>query len=114
MTQSIGKIDSVTVTLHEPIEVGGKEYGEITLRKPLAGNLRGLSLTLLQAGNTDQVLKLASHLCDLPLSALERLTLGDITTINTLVTGFLYPAHLNDIVNGLNESGIQAVVNPAM
>lgn len=114
MTQSIGKIDSVTVTLHEPIEVGGKEYGEITLRKPLAGNLRGLSLTHLQVGDLGQLLKLIAHLSELPITAIERLSLADITALNNVVTGFLYPKQLSDIVTGLNESGSQVVVNPAM
>ena len=57
-----------TITLNKPIKRGEKEIGEIDLREPSAGELRGVSLGELSQLNTDAVLKL-----------LPRLTLPAIT-----------------------------------
>lgn len=102
---SENKIEAVTVSLQEPLEIAGKTYNEITLKKPYAGNLKGISLTQLQAGETTQTIKFISKVSDLPVDAIERLSLSDFNAINTLVLGFLYPQSLKDILEGLKELG---------
>lgn len=108
------RIEAVTVTLQEPIEIAGKEYKEITLKKPYAGNLRGLSITQLQTGDTEQTIRFISRVSDLPVAAIERLSLADFNSLSNLVFGFLYPKSLNDIVSGLSEMGLQVQTEVAM
>lgn len=109
-------ITGVTLKLDEPVMIGEKEYTEITLKKPLAGNLRGISITQLQSGDTQQVMNFVSAVSDWPLPSVERLSLGDLNMINNIVLGFLFPKNLNDLVKGLQESGakIQLLTTQAM
>lgn len=108
MTQK--SINGVTLTLNAPVSIGDKEYTEITLKKPYAGNMKGISITQLQNGDTQQVIKFVSVVSDWPIQAVERIELGDFNTINNLVLGFLFPKNLNDLVNGLKESGAEIQV----
>lgn len=109
-TTAVEKIDGVTLTLEEPIFIGDKEYKTITLNKPYAGNMKGISITQLQSGDTQQVIKFITAVSDWPLTAVERLGLGDFNMLNNLVLGFLFPKNLNDLVNGLKESGAEIQV----
>ena len=104
------KIDSVTLTLDESVMIGDREYTEITLRKPYAGNMRGISITQLQSGDTQQVINFISKVSDWPIQAVERLGLGDFNIINNLVLGFLFPKNLSDLLQGLKESGAEIQV----
>lgn len=110
------KIDGVTLTLDEPVMIGDKEHTEITLRKPYAGNMRGISITQLQSGDTQQVINFISKVSDWPIQAVERLGLGDFNIINNLVLGFLFPKNLSDLLSGLKESGaeVQVLTTKAM
>lgn len=110
----VKKISGVTLKLNESVMIGEKEYKEITLQKPLAGNMRGISITQLQNGDTQQVMKFVSAVSDWPLTAVERLDLGDFNTLNNLVLGFLFPQNLQDLVKGLKESGADLQLLTAM
>jgi len=46
----------VTVTLSKPVKVDGEEITEIKLRKPTAGEMRGVNLAQLAVMNTDAML----------------------------------------------------------
>lgn len=100
-------ISGVTLKLDETVMMSDKEYTEITLKKPYAGNMKGISITQLQAGDTQQVMKFISAVSDWPIQAVERLGLGDFNMLNNLVLGFLFPKNLNDLVEGLKESGAE-------
>ena len=104
------KIDGVTLTLDESVMIGDKEYTEITLKKPYAGNMRGISITQLQSGDTQQVINFISKVSDWPTQAIERIGLGDFNIINNLVLGFLFPKNLSDLLQGLKESGAEVQV----
>ena len=43
------------VTLPSPLKVGGKEYQEVTLRKPMAGELRGINMLDLVRMDVDAI-----------------------------------------------------------
>lgn len=47
-----------TIVLDTPIQRGTTTIGEITLRKPNSGELRGLSLQRLHQADADEILKL--------------------------------------------------------
>lgn len=104
------KIEGVTLTLDESVMIGDKEYTEITLRKPYAGNMRGISITQLQSGDTQQVINFISKVSDWPIQAVEHLGLGDFNIINNIVLGFLFPKNLSDLLSGLKESGAEVQV----
>jgi len=50
--------DFKTVTLIEPVKKGDTEITEVQVRKPRAGELRGLQIAPLQMGDTNALIKL--------------------------------------------------------
>ena len=103
-------INGITLKLNDPVTIGDKEYTEITLRKPYAGNMKGISITQLQAGDAQQVINFVSKVSDWPITAVEQIGLGDFNLINNLVLGFLFPKNLSGLVSGLKESGAEIQV----
>ena len=65
----MGKADpkTATITLEEPIVRGDKEIGEIALRRPDAGALRGLSLMDLVRMDNDAVASVLPRISSPPL-----------------------------------------------
>lgn len=53
-----------TITLEEPIKRGDTEIAMITLRKPTAGELRGLTLEALLTSQVDALLTLIPRISD--------------------------------------------------
>jgi len=78
------------VTLDFPIKRGETEVKEITLRKPLAGQLRGVRLTdllSLDVGAVQQILPRITTPTLLP-HEIAQLDPADITELGTKVAGF--------------------------
>lgn len=81
---------TATVQLANPIEREGGNVESLTLRKPRAGELRGLSLQALLQSDVDQLVKLLPRitepaLIDREIAALEA---EDIAEIGGTVFGF--------------------------
>ncbi|WP_272971635.1 phage tail assembly protein [Comamonas terrigena] len=79
-----------TVTLDFPIKRGAGEITEITLRKPMAGELRGVKLTdllTLEAGAVRLLLPRVTIPTLLP-HEVDQLDPADFTELATMVAGF--------------------------
>lgn len=83
-----------TVTLETPIERGATRIETVVVRKPLAGALRGISLTELLQLQTDALRQLLPRVTEPPLIAAEidRLDPADLVQLGSEVIGFFIPA----------------------
>ena len=74
----------VKVPLSTPIEAHGETIRELEFREPRLGDLRGVNLTVSQAGLTfdaGAVLDLAAKLAGVPPSAIDKLGLKDLEAV---------------------------------
>ena len=80
-----------TITLDTPIQRGATVIAELTLRKPNAGELRGLSLQRLHNADADELLKLLPRISTPTLTPHEcaQLDPADLSEIGGLVISFL-------------------------
>lgn len=82
-----------TVTLEQPIKREGGDVTEVKLRKPNAGELRGLSLVDVVKLEIDAVIKLVPRI-SLPFVAeqeLHQLSPADLFAISTEIANFFLP-----------------------
>jgi len=80
------------ITLETPIKVGdAPEVGELQLRKPVAGDLRGLSLAKIGLVDVDELLKLLPRIATPLISPVEAaaIELPDLMAIGDIITDFL-------------------------
>lgn len=79
-----------TIQLSEPIKRGEQEITEITLRKPRAGELRGLNLQQLISCDVAAILQLVPRISDPVLveSECNALEAADLTEIGGAIRGF--------------------------
>ncbi|QEY63375.1 phage tail assembly protein [Metapseudomonas lalkuanensis] len=79
------------VTLDQPIKRGDTEIQEITLRKPNAGELRGLHLADLLQLDVTALIKLLPRISTPTLNEYEATTMdpADLLACGTKVAGFL-------------------------
>ena len=79
-----------TVTLQQPITRGGSTIEEVQLRKPKAGELRGLSLQDLMTADADAVIKLAPRISNPILTAAEvaDMEVDDFAQLAGAIVGF--------------------------
>ncbi|MFP4833082.1 phage tail assembly protein [Paraburkholderia sp. BR10879] len=83
-----------TVTLDYPIERnGGQSIGEITLRKPAAGELRGTSLNALVNLDVDALGKVLPRISSPTLTEfdVQQLDPADLVQLGVVFAGFLLP-----------------------
>jgi hypothetical protein len=78
------------ITLEEPIKRGDNSIHMITLRKPQAGELRGLTLEDLLKSNVDTILKLIPRISDPILidKEVEGMDPADLTECGGAIRGF--------------------------
>lgn len=81
---------SKSVTLENPIKRGDQVITEISLRKPLAGELRGLSLIDVLNMQFNALQKLLPRITTPTLTEIEvaQLDVADLTQLSVEVTGF--------------------------
>lgn len=81
---------SKSVTLENPIKRGDQVITEIGLRKPLAGELRGLSLIDVLNMQFNALQKLLPRITTPTLTEIEvaQLDVADLTQLSVEVTGF--------------------------
>ena len=80
-----------TIALDVPIQRGNTVIAEITLRKPNAGELRGLSLQRLHQADADEILKLLPRITSPSLTPPEcaQLDPADLSEAGGVVISFL-------------------------
>lgn len=88
------------VVLDEPLKRGTGLITEITLRKPSAGELRGLSLQRLHQADADELLKLLPRITTPSLTGHEcaQLDPADLSEAGGIVISFLLKKSLRDAV----------------
>lgn len=79
---------TVSVKLGTPIIRDDKEIDTIILRKPKAGELRGLQLSLVQMQDIDAMLQLIPRISDLTERELHNLEVEDFTNLSVETLGF--------------------------
>ncbi|CCH13810.1 phage-related tail protein [Stenotrophomonas maltophilia D457] len=86
-------IDANTVTLDYPIQRGEQVIATIKLRKPNAGELRGIKLVDLLQIDVSAVAALLPRITEPTLTAADvnKLDPADLVAIGTLVAGFFVP-----------------------
>lgn len=84
---------SKPITLDTPIKRGDNEITEIALRKPSAGELRGVTLTDLLQMDVAALTKVIPRISDPALTEAEvaRMDPADLVQIGGVVAGFLLP-----------------------
>ncbi|MCT8178125.1 phage tail assembly protein [Variovorax sp. CY25R-8] len=89
-----------TITLDVPIQRGNTVIAEITLRKPNAGELRGLSLQRLHQADADEILKLLPRITSPSLTPPEcaQLDPADLSEAGGVVISFLLKRSVRDAV----------------
>lgn len=89
-----------TITLDTPIQRGTTTIAEIVLRKPNAGELRGLSLQRLHAADADELLKLLPRITSPSLTPHEcaQLDPADLSEAGGVVISFLLKKAVRDAV----------------
>lgn len=78
------------ITLETPIKRGEQEIAAVTLRKPGAGELRGLQLQSLMQGDVNNILGLLPRITVPPLTGAEAEALdpADLAALTGAVQGF--------------------------
>lgn len=84
-------VDDNTVTLDTPIRRGVSTIDSITLRKPNAGELRGVSLAELLQMDVDSLIKVLPRISTPTLTTIEVKSMdpADLFAISSKVSGFL-------------------------
>lgn len=84
---------SKTITLDTPIKRGDNDIAAITLRKPAAGELRGVTLTDLLQMDVAALTKVVPRISEPALTEIEvsRMDPADLVQIGGAVAGFLLP-----------------------
>ncbi|WP_318371870.1 phage tail assembly protein [Enterobacter sp.] len=86
--------NEITVTLEKPVKRGEQSVEQVTLMKPNAGTLRGVSLAAVANSEVDALIKVlprmtAPMLTEQEIAALE---LPDLVALAGKVVGFLSPS----------------------
>lgn len=92
MTEPVFK----TITLDTPITRGDKTITEIQIRKPKAGELRGVSITSLMQIDVSELTKVLPRITTPTLTddELRNMDVADLTQAGLEVSGFLLPKAL--------------------
>ena len=91
LAEAVVQRDPNTVTLDTPIKRGNSEITEVTLRKPSAGELRGVSLAELLQMKVDALQTVLPRITNPILHKQDMATLdpADLVNMGTVVVGFL-------------------------
>ena len=82
-------LDDNTVELDTPVKRGNTVIDTVTLRKPTAGELRGLHLAELLNSDVGSLIKLLPRICQLNAQEVAQLDPADLVALGGKVTGFL-------------------------
>lgn len=82
---------NTTITLDTPIKQGETEITTVTLRRPHAGELRGLSVSDLLQMDVSANIKLLPRISELAEHQVAALDPADLTQLASAVAGFFLP-----------------------
>ncbi|MDD2059068.1 phage tail assembly protein [Pseudomonas sp. GD03860] len=82
-------LDENTVQLDTPVKRGNTVIEHVTLRKPNAGEMRGLHLAELLNWDVGSLIKLLPRICQLNAQEVAQLDPADLVALGGKVTGFL-------------------------
>ncbi|MNM86191.1 Phage tail protein E [compost metagenome] len=82
-------LDDNAVELDTPVKRGNTVIDTVTLRKPTAGELRGLHLAELLNWDVGSLIKLLPRICLLNAQEVAQLDPADLVALGGKVTGFL-------------------------
>lgn len=110
LTPEAAKSKIVTVTLSEPIVRGNDKITGITLRKPKAGELRGLKVEDLFTTDVNALCILLPRITMPPLIAadVEQLEADDLLEVAGTVKGFFMPQAMKDALARVTGNESQA------
>lgn len=96
------KSQSETITLDDPIVRGTTTITELTIRRPRAGELRGISMLAIMHMQTEALFTLIPRICEPVLTPAEmnQLDTADLVQIGSAMAVFTVPKHLR---TGLEE-----------
>lgn len=82
-----------TITLDSPLQRGDQTITAITLRKPMAGELRGVNLMAIMQMDVAAAITLLPRITapSLTTQEVERMDPADLLQLTSTVTGFLLP-----------------------
>ncbi|HAJ17350.1 MAG TPA: hypothetical protein DCL57_04505 [Microbacterium sp.] len=86
------KKTTTEVTLSTPIQHGSETIATLTFRRPRAGDMRGVKLTIGEAGVTldmGALLDLAAAIAEQPPSVMEQLELDDAAAVVAAIVPLL-------------------------
>lgn len=87
-----------TVTFDEPITYGKDKLDKIQLRRPKAGDLRGVKLSEVGDLSTDEILKITPRIAIPAVTAgqLNELDSADLLKLGAAIAGFFNPKDKTD------------------
>ncbi|MDR7101452.1 phage tail assembly protein [Croceicoccus sp. BE223] len=93
-TETTGKPRPYTITLAEPIEREGGNVTALALRKPKAGELRGLSISNLVNSDAGSIITVLPRICDPFITEAEagNLSAEDFAEVAGTIVGFFMSA----------------------
>ena len=106
----MSKGKKITVALTQPIMIADKEFAEITVREPLANDLRGVSISQLQISEGDATLRVLERVTDIHIENLQRLSLSDFAALSNVILGFLFPQQMQTILESIKAGGTVVTV----
>lgn len=83
-------METTKIELNYPVEVDGATYAELTMRRPLVGDLRAAQRAA-GAGATpaDVEIGMFTNLCEVPPKIWDQMDLGDYYRVQEAYEGFL-------------------------
>lgn len=101
-TTAAGLIDPNTVILDYPIQRGEQVISTVKLRKPNAGELRGIKLVDLLQMDVSAVATLLPRITEPTLTTADvnKLDPADLVAIGTVTAGFFLPKAQRESLNG--------------
>lgn len=106
----MSRAKKITVILSQPLMIADKEFTEITVREPIANDLRGISITQLQLSEGDAVLDVLERVTDIHSDNLQRLSISDFALLSNVILGFLFPAQMPTILDSMMAGGTEVTV----
>lgn len=110
MSKVMNQAKKITVSLSKPLMIADKEFPTITIREPLANDLRGVSITKLQLSDGDAVLSVLERVTDIHMENLQRLSISDFSALSNVIVGFLFPNQMPNILESIKVGGIEVTV----
>jgi hypothetical protein len=86
--------DAVSISLSKPINAYDRTIDELSFRAPVAGDLRGVRMTVSDQGMTvvmGDVLDVAARLSNVPAASFNELSLADLGKVVMAVLPFSVP-----------------------